>query len=62
MEHNRNFSMTPETIAIVKELSEAMTAATGEKPNESAALRKIIREWAHEHAYHPDGTFNAANR
>ena len=39
-----------------------MTAATGEKPNESAALRKIIREWAHEHAYHPDGTFNAANR
>ena len=58
----RNLTLAPETEQVIQALADAMSATSGEKSNFSAALRRIVREWAHEHAYHPDGTFTVNGR
>lgn len=42
----RNTTMDPETDAIIEQKAAELAKLTGSRPNYSAAIRAIVREWA----------------
>lgn len=57
----RNTTIDPETDAIIEQKAAELAKLTGSRPNYSAAIRAIVREWASLQAAKPaNGTKVAA--